>query len=372
MKKNIKIAFYDSNVLHYLKDPLHPTGGAAKQVIAWIKGLSELGYSTTLIGSHNDPALFSKDNNVFVSYIDNKGVRVFRYFYVRIPGILKALVKSKCDYVYYGVPGHFTGLLSILTKLCGKKFILRISNDYLVDIRYKQQTDMLRYFFYKIAFLLSDSIICQNEYQYNILKVNYSKKTKLISNPFLGSVEQKGVQLCKRNGIAWIATIQHQKNILLLYDIALKMPEIKFTIAGNISNKLSVLENECLNKLQMLPNVEMLGFIDKNKVNKLLAESVILLNTSYYEGFSNTFLEAFSVGTPVFTLSHNDPGSIIRNYKIGLIYDNVESFKDQYKKLVSSDSLYLEYSNNCLEYLKKNHQLILQTKELLNAIRSKK
>jgi glycosyltransferase involved in cell wall biosynthesis len=64
-----------------------------------------------------------------------------------------------------------------------------------------------------------------------------------------------------------------------------------------------------------------------------LSESYILLNTSHFEGFSNTYLEAFSVGTPVFAMEKADPDSIIKNNRLGYIYKDVDDLVSIFKNI---------------------------------------
>ncbi len=371
MSSKIKICFYDSNAIQLISDSYHPSGGAAKQVLAWIKGLSLLGNTVILMGSHDNPDLYKDNNSILISYNEKKGVKILRYLYIRIPGLFITLKKAKCDYVYYGVPGHFTGLLALITKTVRKKFILRISNDYLVDHRYMDQTDSFRKFFYSIAFRLSDYILCQNDYQLKQVSKIYPDKCFLLKNPFIGEIQKSFIPLNKRLYIAWIGIIQHQKNIPFLYDIASEMTEVNFKISGNISSKLSDSELKALDLLKKLPNVELLGFINADEVIELLKSATFLLNTSHYEGFSNTFLEAFSVGTPVLTLEHNDPGGIIADKKLGFIFQNVDELKAIYSNETSLAENYSILAQNCINYMKNEHELHVQCQQL-NEILSRK
>ena len=43
---------------------------------------------------------------------------------------------------------------------------------------------------------------------------------------------------------------------------------------------------------KFLPNIKFVGFIPRNEISSFLGDAYLLLNTSFYEGFSNTFLES--------------------------------------------------------------------------------
>ncbi|MFW5879377.1 MAG: glycosyltransferase family 4 protein [bacterium] len=366
--KNIAVLFYDSQALSLSCDPLHPSGGAAKQVLAWSKGLSDIGIKTIIAGDHKDVNFFKDKPGTLITYNPEKGIRILRYLYYRTPRIILSLYRSKASHIYCGIPGHTSGLLAIISKVLRKKFILRISNDYLVDNRYKSNVDWFRYIFYKIGFILSEYIICQNSYQHTVLTKKYPYKTYILSNPYIRCTDNKPAPLEKRKFISWIGIMQYQKNVPLLLEVARSLPDYQFKIAGNISKNINHKDQLAIDELSNMPNVSLLGFISADDVLNLLRKSYILINTSHYEGFSNTFLEAFSTGTPVFTLQQNDPSDIITTHNLGYIYKNTDDFKIAFYKVVQDKSNFNELSSNCIKYMKNNHDLTHQSEKLLDII----
>jgi len=367
--KDISILFYDNDVLSLLHDPLFPSGGAAKQIMAWTQGLMKIDVDVKIMGAHTEPGYFNNKPDIIVSYKQDKGIRIVRYIYIRIPGIIKGIIKSRATYIYYGVPGHIAGLLGLISRILRKKYILRISNDYLVDERYKKNKDIFRYYFYTLGFTFADYILCQNKYQYERIRIKYPNKTHLLVNPYSGEIHRNILPFDKRKYISWVGIVQYKKNLPLLLKIAKALPDIRFIIAGNVSSKADTKCKLALDELRQLPNVLFLGFIKCEDVLRLLRESFVLLNTSHYEGFSNTYLEAFSVGTPVFTLPRNDPGGVIKANELGYTYTDENDLTVAFYKLISDPEKYNYLSNNCIKYMKSNHDLIKQSYEFLEIIK---
>jgi len=360
----IRILFYDDQALSLLRDPLHPSGGAAKQVIAWRKGFQSIGVQTMIAGAQSNGDFFEDKPDLIVTYNPQKGLRKLRYLYIRIPKIISAFKQTKPDYIYFGIPSPFSGVLAMISKFLSIKFVLRISNDFLVDQRYKEKTDPLRLAFYTVGLLLADHIVCQNSYQYERLKTKYPRKTHLISNPYIGAVDSKVANIENRDCISWIGNFRYQKNLPLLYEIAKAMPGFRFEIAGS-SKKMDQKTTMALEKLKKLPNVSFLGFLSQEHIIRLLRRSYVLLNTSHTEGFSNTYLEAFSVGTPVCTLGHNDPSSVIKTYKLGIIYSDAQNLSKSINELVNNSEQYECIARNCIDYMHNHHNLIKQSRAFL-------
>jgi glycosyltransferase involved in cell wall biosynthesis len=75
-------------------------------------------------------------------------------------------------------------------------------------------------------------------------------------------------------------------------------------------------QNEILKKIRRLPNMEYRGELSIDQVNALLQKSHILVNTSDYEGFPNTYIQAWMRKVPVVALN-SDPDDFIKTQEIG-------------------------------------------------------
>ncbi len=155
--------------------------------------------------------------------------------------------------------------------------------------------------------------------------------------------------------VVWVANLKPMKRPERFIDLAESFrsrSDIHFIMIGrdHYSNI-----REVRNRIGILPNIEFLGELPQAEVNDWLGKASLLVNTSTYEGFSNTFVQAWMRKTPVFTLNVN-PSKIFDSQKIGAcadddmqrLHDLVEDFLDHPEKLES-------YSRQAFEYAQKNH-----------------
>lgn len=210
--------------------------------------------------------------------------------------------------------------------------------------------------FYKFGLKLSQGIICQNEYQYKQFKKKFpQKRITLIKNPFVMK-EKIGINpKAKRKYIAWVGVFQHQKNLSALYRIANQNLDLEFHVAGKNSSSIDGNTKNALDKLRALPNVKFVGYLSRTDILGFLSKAYALLNTSHFEGFSNTFLESFAVGTPIISLNVN-PDNIITKYDLGDMI-SLESNSHVFKKLLDSYD-YLKEGIKIQKYLTSNHDYI--------------
>lgn len=362
-----KFLFYDDKIMNILLREERPSGGAAVQAYGWIRGLSEAGQDIHVITNTNQGGTVKeecKDINLIPLYDQKKGLRWLRWVYYRLPYIYKRIKDARPDYLYQGIPSWTSFVLGAICRQLNIKYVLRISNDYLLDERFYKNYGKAHRFFQWQGIKMSHCVLCQNDYQLGIIKKEFPNKVALkIANPIFLKNNQITVSAEARKYIAWLGLYQYQKNLKLLYEIACLLKDEQFLIAGKEESKCDAETLSYLEKLRMLPNVQFAGFLHREQVLPFLSKAKFLLNTSHYEGFSNTFLEAMSVGTPIMSSHKVNPDAILTQYKLGIVYSDALDLQQQYASV--SPRAYQEMSANVQDYVMKNHEYKVLANRLL-------
>ena len=231
-----KYLFLDDMLINVILKDQKPSGGAAVQTYGWIRGLMNRGHEVcelTNLDQNNELKAECADLKLFPLYVNDKGIRWFRWIYYRIPFLYKRIALVKPDYFIQGVPDWSTLIYAIICRLLRIKFVVRVSNDNYVDSRISQFYGKWHVLMLNIGLAMSDSIICQNEYQFGILKKRYTrKKIAKFGNPFHNNLKPIVNGYYDRDGIAWVGLFQYQKNLGLLYEIAKALEKERFKVFG--------------------------------------------------------------------------------------------------------------------------------------------
>ena len=102
-----------------------------------------------------------------------------------------------------------------------------------------------------------------------------------------------------------------------------------------------------------VPNLSFLGAKSFEEVNGLLSESRLLVCTSEFEGFPNTFLQAWSQSVPV--VSTVNPNDLLTEYKLGEYVATQEGLCESVESLVSNPLCYQSYEEAIQGYFLLNH-----------------
>ncbi|WP_158859263.1 glycosyltransferase [Lunatibacter salilacus] len=359
--------FHDYEVINFLIEREKPSGGAAVQAYGWMKGLMEIGQKVILVTHFNESQKLkaaSHQLEIHNTFDADKGIRWVRWIYYRIPFIFRQLKSLKPDYLYLPVPSWHTFVFGIACSLLGVKLIQRISNDNLVDHRIFQNTSKLKAHFLNQGLKMSYCILCQNNYQFEKIKQRFPKKKVLkIFNPFYIEYQPSKIVAAK-DYIAWVGLFQYQKNLSQLFEIASLLSKENFRIAGELLEGTDQETLLSIEKLKALPNVSFVGFLPRIKVLPFLENAKFLLNTSHYEGFSNTFIESMYAGTPIISSTKVNPDNIILNNKLGLIYHDALDLEKQLEK--TTESCREIMASNCKTYVNQHHHYKKLSRELLD------
>lgn len=140
-----------------------------------------------------------------------------------------------------------------------------------------------------------------------------------------------------------------QKGILELFNIASNMPQIDFVLAGP-----GELVEELKNKL---PNVKVLGKLNKKELAKKFSKSDIFVYPSYHsEGIPMVLLEAGASGMAVTASNTGGINEVIEDQKTGLLMKpkDPNSLKLALERLIADKELRGKLSKNLYSYIKSN------------------
>jgi len=103
-------------------------------------------------------------------------------------------------------------------------------------------------------------------------------------------------------------------------------------------------------------NLEYLGEKPIEDVNKVLCGAHVFVNTSKYEGFPNTFIQAWLRKVPVVSLNV-DPDDVLKKEKIGFHSKNFNQMVKDTTKLIKDERLRNNMGERAQKYTSKNHSL---------------
>jgi glycosyltransferase involved in cell wall biosynthesis len=152
--------------------------------------------------------------------------------------------------------------------------------------------------------------------------------------------------------VLWVGRISKEKRFEWFLDVAEQCPKISFEVAGS-PNTYSAYAQALMKRAAELSNVKMHGRVQHAEMKKIYCRSKVLCCTSEYEGFPNTFLEAWSFAIPV--VSTFDPDGVIATNGLGFMAQDVAGIVTCLREVVRSPEIWLRVSRAAKQYYLAHH-----------------
>lgn len=202
--------------------------------------------------------------------------------------------------------------------------------------------------------------VVQNKKQADSLLENYKKGSICIPNIWQDKLKNNG----SKELIIWVGNFRNLKRPKWFLNLAEKYPNHQFTMAGFPSNQ--ELYTSCSSHSTKIPNLTFLGPITFEESEELFDKAKLLVCTSEYEGFPNTFLQAWSRKVPI--LSTVNPNGLISERLLGYVIENENELCNQMNTLIKNETLINKIEANISEYFQDNHNPETHLNRLLNYI----
>ena len=185
----------------------------------------------------------------------------------------------------------------------------------------------------------ADRVVCQAEDQAVLLERNFGRHCDLVL-PNIHPVPDDDPWVKKDPiTVVWVGNIKPLKRPEILLDLAAAFvgeQHVRFLMIGREGSGKHYAD--FVSRLTHAPNVAYLGELPVEQVNRILGESHILVNTSDFEGFPNTFIQAWMREVPVVSLNV-DPDRLLVNDGLGFCSGSIGRLKHDVGELVRNNGL---------------------------------
>jgi len=362
-QQNKKICFFALNAYPVItgkfKNHIGVMGGSELQQSLIGKELAKNHYNVSFVvykNTSNNSYPFECIERIKFFKTINKDFKfsgIFSYW-ICIKSLWNAMALANADIYYQRGSGSETGVVALFCLFKRRKFIFALSSDmdingtFFKNARFYEK--ILIYFGLKTA----DLILTQNYYQKKILEKKFNRESCVIKNIF--SFQSLDPKIKKGSSVLWVGTIRPEwKQPELFLNLAKSIPDANFVMIGGAASNSNFYES-IKRDAEKIPNLEFMGFIPYSQINQYFAEASIFVNTSTFEGFPNTFLQAWANFTPVVSLNV-DPDELICDRKLGYHSKTFEKMVSDINALLKNDSLRIEMGKNGRKYVEEEHDL---------------
>lgn len=257
--------------------------------------------------------------------IEHGGIRVYkmcaaeagwpglRFIHPRWTSLWAALARADADVYYQRTAGVESGQVALWCRRNGRALVLAIASDIECDPRLPGKAARERWFFH-YALHRADAVVAQTAQQTRRLADHFGVAASVIRSCAPSPVELSPPAKSPR--VLWVGRFAAAKRPELLLELASRCPEWPFDVVGGPndpgSNRAYVYD-----ALRALPNVTLHGFVPYAQIGARYDAAALLLCTSAWEGYPNTFLEAWSRGLPV--VATVDPDGVIGRHGLGRV-----------------------------------------------------
>ncbi|MDT8302439.1 MAG: glycosyltransferase family 4 protein [Sedimentisphaerales bacterium] len=341
------------------KDTGH-IGGIERQQSLMAKWLAKRGYKVSMItwdeGQEDNQVINGIRTLQMCTF--NAGIKGLRFLYPKWTSLCRAMRRANADIYYYNCGDLGLGQVVMWCHRHGRKCVYSVASNPDCDPKLPVLKPLRERILYKYGLKHVDSVIVQTQHQQQMLREGFGINSTVIPMPCEGSSKNEKIRLEKAKEesvhVLWVGRISKEKRFEWLLDVAVQCPQIIFDIVG-AANTDSDYTSSLIKRASGIRNVKMHGRISHQEMSKYYSSSNILCCTSAYEGFPNTFLEAWSVGIPV--VSTFNPDDVIQKKGLGFVANDVEEIVSRLMEITQSPETWQRASKAAKQYYQEHHAI---------------
>lgn len=234
-----------------------------------------------------------------------------------LPSLYERLRVIAPDVMYQRCLMPYTGTCAYYASRYRAKFVFHIASD--SDLRRPRESScsiagLSRRLAYRIGeygMRNADAVVAQTSDQASMFREKYGfEVTKVVPNFQPPPTEPQLPRDRARLRIIWVGNFKALKRPELFVELAeslVSVPAIEFVMIGRPGGERFA---DLRQRISQLPNLRFLGELSLERTNIEIGASDLLVTTSVYEGFPNTFIQGWLRGVPALSCAVNPEGCL--------------------------------------------------------------
>jgi glycosyltransferase involved in cell wall biosynthesis len=278
-----------------------------------------------------------------------------RFFHPRWTSLERALARADAELYYHNCAEYVTGQVALFCRRRRRRFVYSVASDPECDPRLPTLATRRERWLYRYGLRRADLRIVQTDHQRRMLASGFGLPAVVLPMPCEGpaSFLPPRRPAAEATTVLWVGRLAPVKRLEWLLELAERLPRFRFEVIGQCDAPTSYLD-PLLARLRALPNVRWLGSLPPAQMPAAYRSAALLLCTSHYEGFPNTFLEAWSHGLPV--VSTVDPDGLIASHGLGAVAGDVPALARAIRTLVEEPGCWSAASQHARRFFLERHE----------------
>jgi len=334
-------------------------GGVERQANLMTKWLAQRGHAVDVITwDEGQPDTVEYDGvRVLSTCRESDGLPGLRFVHPRWTSLIAAMRAADADVYYQNCAEYVTGQVALWCKANKKKFVYSVASDPDCDKRLPTLNSFRERALYRAGLRRADAVIVQTSKQQRMLQDGFARESVMLPMPCERLVLDEREADSTKPGkdvprVVWVGRLDPVKRAELAIDVAARCPDIQFDMVGPSASEDYT--RQLRERSSGLDNVHWVGPVNFAEVGHLYRRSLALLCTSKFEGFPNTFLEAWSMGCPV--VSTVDPDDLIRHQALGAVATDADGLAEALRAMTRDGGLRETLSGNCRRFFRERHE----------------
>lgn len=304
---------------------------------------------------------FHPEGHKIIKIADERGMRRYGFFF-DVLSLLKLLYQIQPDVIYQRVGCAYTGIAAYHARRNNCRMVWHIAcdNDVLPFQERLSIRSINHYIDKKIleyGITSSHQIIAQTNQQGKYLKKHYGRTPTAVIHNF-HPMPRENNKKTNPVKIVWVANFKYLKQpeyfITLARDLSVLGEKAECIMIGAPAHSALNWQRSLENEIDKVEHLTYLGPRPLEEVNSILAKAHILVNTSLYEGFPNTFIQAWMRKVPVVSL-HVNPDRVFDKHSIGFFSGTYEKMLEGVVELIKNPALRDEMGERAQVYAFERH-----------------